>query len=52
MDSKAAEVNGILIELADRLGTLQLKLKDAEGEERERLMEIARTVRKDLESLV
>ncbi|QZA70651.1 hypothetical protein AH04_176 [Erwinia phage AH04] len=52
MDSKTAEVNEILIELADRLGTLQLKLKEAEGEERERLMEIAHTVRKDLDTLI
>lgn len=52
MDSKTEEVNIILIELADRLGTLQLKLKEAEGDERERLMNLARTVRKDLESLV
>jgi hypothetical protein len=52
MDSKTAEVNAIMIELADRLGTLQLKLKEAEGEEHDRLMEIARVVRKDLESLV
>jgi len=52
MDNKTIEVQNMLLEIADRLGTLQLKLKDTTGEEYNRLMKIAEEVRKGLEEMV
>lgn len=52
MDSKTKEIQEMLIVLAERMGVLQLKLKQAEGEEYERLMGISKQVRALLEELV
>lgn len=52
MDGKTTEVNGVLIELAHRFGALQLKLKEAEGEEYERLMKISKQLETLLKEMV
>lgn len=57
MDSKTINTNDMLMLLAERLGLLQLKLKnsitfDDEGKEHARLMAIAEDVKSKLDELV